>query len=348
MRGMRSASAEVYADPDALPADVAPLLDAADTLFSTRVWWRTVVSNARPPGGQPRFVVCRVDGVPSGFFPLLGANSFTTPYTCLYAPAIASEAEATCAGFARYCRRQGVTRLDSIPAEWPHLNALTDAATRAGLCVRRFDHFGNWWEDVSGLDWNGYLARRPGALRETVRRRLRRAERLSDATFMLTDGQSGLADGIEAFEAVYAKSWKEPEPFPTFNAALIRAAHARGILRLGRWSMGGQPVAVQFWIVEQGRATVLKLAHDEAFKAHSPGTVLTAFMLRHLLDQEGVTSIDFGRGDDPYKKDWASRRRQRIGLLLIVPWRLSGVLALARHGAGRLWAIIRKAVTPSA
>ena len=60
---------------------------------------------------------------------------------------------------------------------------------------------------------------------------------------------------------------------------------------------------------------MLKLAHDEAFKAHSPGTVLTALMLRHLLDQEHVARIDFGRGDDAYKQGWAvERRQQRIGV----------------------------------
>ena len=89
------------------------------------------------------------------------------------------------------------------------------------------------------------------------------------------------------------------------------------------------------------RATVLKLAYDEAFKAHSPGTVLTALTLRHLLDQEHATEIDFGRGDDDYKQGWAAQRRQRIGLLLVDPWRLSGALQLGRHMLGQVHAAIR-------
>ena len=93
---------------------------------------------------------------------------------------------------------------------------------------------------------------------------------------------------------------------------------------------------MQFWVVKDGRATVLKLAHDEAFKAHSPGTVLTALMLRHLLDQEHVAAIDFGRGDDAYKQGWATQRRQRIGLLLVNPRRPAGSAALLRHIAGRV------------
>ena len=87
---------------------------------------------------------------------------------------------------------------------------------------------------------------------------------------------------------------------------------------------------------DAGHATVLKLAHDEACKAHSPGTVLTALMLRHLLDQEHVDHIDFGRGDDPYKQGWATQRRQRIGLLLVNPWSAAGSTTLLRHALGRL------------
>ena len=80
-------------------------------------------------------------------------------------------------------------------------------------------------------------------------------------------------------------------------------------------------------------ATVLKLAHDDAWRALSPGTVLTAHMIRGLLGEQ-VTELDFGRGDDPYKQLWANRRRQRIGVLLADPRQPRGLAALLRHDAG--------------
>ena len=135
---------------------------------------------------------------------------------------------------------------------------------------------------------------------------------------------------------MYGRSWKETEPFPSFNVALMRAMAAGGGLRLGVWSIAAQPVAVQFWVVDRGCAVVLKLAHDEAFKVHSPGTVLTALMLRHLLEQEQVAQIDFGRGDDAYKQGWAKQRRQRVGLLLADPFSVAGAAAIARHHMGTL------------
>jgi hypothetical protein len=148
---------------------------------------------------------------------------------------------------------------------------MTLAGKQAGLAVARFDHFGDWHVNVAALSWAAYLDRRPGALRETIRRRMRRAERLAGADFQVLEDTHDLAAGIIAFETVYARSWKEPEPYPRFNPAQIRAAGSIGVGRLGLWSIDGKPAAAQFWIVEHGRATVLKLAHDEAFKAHSPG-----------------------------------------------------------------------------
>ena len=115
----------------------------------------------------------------------------------------------------------------------------------------------------------------------------------------------------------------------------MRATATQCLLRLGVWSIGTTPVAVQFWVLKSGHAIVLKLAHDEAYKTHSPGTVLTALMLRHLLDHEHTTRIDFGRGDDAYKQGWATNRQQRIGLLLVNPWTASGAATLLRHAAGR-------------
>jgi CelD/BcsL family acetyltransferase involved in cellulose biosynthesis len=60
-----------------------------------------------------------------------------------------------------------------------------------------------------------------------------------------------------------------------------------------------------------------------------------------MIEQDHVTALDFGRGDDPYKQGWVSDRRQRIGLLLINPFRPAGLIALVRHALGRIKARLR-------
>ena len=345
---------ETFASVHSLPPGALTLLAAAEGLFAGRPWWEVVLADAMPDAAEACFVTIRSGDDVVAVVPMARRggrlDSLTTPYTCTYTPLLAAGLNhparvAAMAAFARFCRRcGGVTRLDAVPEEWDGLPGLLAGARKAGLRVLRFAHFGNWHEDVRGLDWNAYLLGRNGALRETIRRRLKRAEKLPDASFTLLTRLDEMDAATEAFETVYRRSWKQPEPYPTFNAALMRAMAAAGALRFGLWSIGGQPVAVQVWVVTASRAIVLKLAHDEAFKAHSPGTVLTAMMLRHLLDGEHVTEIDFGRGDDPYKRDWASHRRLRIGVLLVDPWRISGMAALLRHAAGRARLTMRRLI----
>jgi hypothetical protein len=226
-------------------------------------------------------------------------------------------------------------RLDCLPAG-PGSDGLLAGLRQGGLVPLRFDHFGNWFLDVGDLDWNTYVASRPGQLRSAITRHTRRLMKQEGATFTLVENPAGLDNAIAAYEAVYAASWKQPEPFPAFNATFIRASAAAGTLRLATLHLGATPIAAQFWLVHEGWAAVLKLAYDEAFKKLAPGNVLTALVIRHLLEQERVHTLDFGRGDDEYKAQWTGVRRQRVGALVVNPWSATGALAIARHSLGKV------------
>ncbi len=333
---------------DALP-DAARALFGGDA-FSTPAWYDSVARTALPACARACAIVVWRAGDVLGVVPVCqdagGLSALTTPYTVrwgpLFRPGLAAE-EVGMVGQAcgRLWRHWPLTRLDAIAAEAAWLPPFLAGARRAGLVALRFDHFGNWHGDVSGLDWEHYLATRPGALRSTFRRRSKMFA--APGAFLLVTGREGLDAALAAYARVYAASWKQPEPYPAFNAALMRGAAQDGSLRLGVLRLDGAPVAAQFWLVHGGWAGVQKLAHDEAFKALAPGTVLTGLMLRHLLDREHVHEIDFGRGDDAYKHDWAKLRRQRIGVVLAAPWRARGLLAIARHGSGRLRHKFRRA-----
>jgi hypothetical protein len=345
-----SEDVRIYEHLSDLPVSARALFDHAgrDDLFSTEAWYNTVLADGMTEDAAGRFVVCAGDSGAVLAAPMkIGGgghhlDSLTTPYTCRYQPLCDPSADLTApfVAFVRYCRGWPTVRFDAVDSDASWLVPLANGAARAGLAVRRFDHFGNWHEPVGGLGWAGYLDGRPGQLRETIRRRLGRARR-AGGRFDIVRGGEALEPGIAAYEAVYARSWKPREPFPRFNATLMRAAAAMGTLRLGLYWLGDHPVAAQIWIIQAGQGTVLKLAHDEAAKAESPGTVLTALMLQHLLDEEQVTEIDFGRGDDPYKQLWAGQRRQRIGIVLANPRHPRGLAFLGRHALGQMRRALR-------
>lgn len=342
---------QLYPTLAALPDWAADELLDRDGFFSTRAWWRTVWEAGVPEGGTPVFALHGTQGA-GVLLPLLRdtagrLEALTTPYTCLYPITAAPGADLPTAGraLARLVRGTPALRLDALDPEDPRLAALLQGARAGGLLPLRFDHFGNWREELDGRDWQSYLGSRPGALRETIRRRLRAAERDPTLSFACHAAPDAVAAGIAEYEAVYARSWKEPEPFPRFNAVLMQQAAAVGALRLGVLCREGAPIATQLWVVHAGTAAVLKLAHDEAFKPISPGTALSAWMLRRLIDEERVQAVDFGRGDDPYKKMWTGERRQRMGVVLANPLHPGGMAALLRHGLGRLRRTLRPTTT---
>jgi hypothetical protein len=335
-----------------LPGWCDRYLSPAGDAATGRIWFDTILAHALPPTAAPLAAV--TDAV---LLPLLRRGrrlgSLTTDYSLLWQPLIAPGADAAALQTAgrdlgRLLRFRPPLRLEAVDAEAPGLEPLLEGFRAAGLVALRYRHFGNWHEAFAeGLGWDTYLAARPPALRTTIGRKLARAGR--ELRFeLLTKPGLALEAGIAAYEAVRAGSWKPHEPFTGFDAALMRATAAAGALRLGvlRTQRDGAPVAAQYWVVERGRATIPKLYHLEAARAASPGTVLTALMIRRLLEADRVWALDFGRGDDAYKQLWVGARRQRIGVILLDPRHPEGFLALARDAAGRLRRRFRFATGP--
>lgn len=312
--------------------------DAGD-IFATRLWYDTTLAHAMAPGARPLLGLCTEE---SALLPLRqgrgGLRSLTTPYSLAWRPlppagrpdADAMTRAGACLG-ARL-RFRAPARMEALAEDTPGLDEWLEGLRGAGIAVQIYRHFGNWHEALEpGTGWAGYLAARPPALRSTIRRKMDRARRDYRCEMLRAPG-AALETGIADYLHVHAQSWKPAEPFPGFDPALMRAAAAAGLLRLGLLrDVSGGAVAAQYWLVSGGRAWLLKLAHVEASRAASPGTALTAMMIRHLIEEEAVQHLDFGRGDDAYKSLWVSARRQRIGLELAHPGHPLGLLAMARR-----------------
>jgi hypothetical protein len=332
-----------------LPDWAEPLLDPY-AFWSGRIWYDTTLAHALLPGAEPLAARCGAVAVP--LLRIAGRlRSLTTPYTQDWRPLAPPDLDAAgwrAAGerFGALLRLRPPVILEAIDPAGSWLAPFLEGLRAAGIRAARFDHVGVWRETLpDGQSWEGYLAGRPSALRHTVARKGKRAARETRFALITTPGRD-LEAGIDAFHAVRAGSWKPAEPFPDFDAALMRAAASACALRLGVLSRiaDDTPVAAQYWILDQGgaRATVPKLFHLEAARAASPGTVLTAMMLRHLITEDRVRVLDFGRGDDAYKAHWVSGRTQLIGLVLADPRHPAGLAALARQAAGALVRRLRR------
>jgi len=237
--------------------------------------------------------------------------------------------------------------LSELDPREPSYAALAGALRRAGLLVECSFSSGTWYEETAGLSFVDYLAARPAELRNTCRRKRRKLVQSGRLTKRFFDNESGIDQAIADYRSVYAASWKPPEFFPDFVPALIRlAAELRG-LRLGIYYLDGIPAAAQFWIMWNRRAFVCKLAHDKRFDTLSLGTILTMEMFERVLTDDRPREISLGRGDDPYKKMWLPKRRERWGISAANPRTLRGLrLGLKRQAATFYHRLRRERVAP--
>lgn len=195
---------------------------------------------------------------------------------------------------------------DRVPDEDGTARQLQRSFERAGWLVRLDPCDTNRILHLDGRDYRTYLEGRPGALRTTLKRKAKKvAVELVDAFD---------ADIWAAYEAIYGESWKPEESDPALLRAFAEAEGAAGRIRLAIARHDGEAVAAQFWTVEDGTAYIHKLAHRESAKPLSPGTTLTAALLEQVIDHDGVKLVDFGTGDDAYKRDWMDASRPRFRL----------------------------------
>lgn len=304
---------------------LAALFAAGTTPFDRLDWLRLLAEECLAPARC--LVAVAREGAGLAALPLVatgtGLASLANWYSFVARPVMTDPAllPVLAAGLVRY----GRITLSPLPAE--DAAALAAALARNGWITRSTLAHVNRHLTIPTRDFAAWWATRPGPLREVVRRKgrklvIRIATRFDPADWAI-------------YEALYAKSWKPAEGHPAFLRRLAEHEAAAGRLRLGIASHDGVPVAAQVWTVDGPCAFIHKLAHDPAAGSLSPGTVLTHALFAMAFADPAVATIDFGTGDDPYKRDWMDEARVRLRIEAIHPRSVRHWPALARLIAAR-------------
>jgi hypothetical protein len=221
-------------------------------------------------------------------------------------------------------KRASRVTLDKLPGEDGIADSLQAAFRGAGWVTEFVRSDVNHVLAVNGRSYGEYLAARPGTLRTTLKRKAKKVQ------IELFDKFQD--DAWSNYEQVYGQSWKPSEGDPSLLRRFAEAEGLAGRLRLGLARHDGVVVAAQFWTVQDGTAWIHKLAHLESAKPLSAGTTLSAALFEQVIDRDRVGFIDFGTGDDGYKRDWMEAVRTRYRLTC---WRADAPRnwpAIARHG----------------
>lgn len=315
---------------------LAALLDSPmqGAPFDRLAWWQGLASEC---GIAPLLAVAS-DGEAAAVLPLqttpAGLKALANWYSFRVRPVVSPGADAR-ALLTRLARElgRGNSRIElaPVPDEGGEARLLVEAFRAGGWLVEMTACDTNHVLDVNGRSFAEYLAGRPGQVRTTLKRK---AKKVTVRLYRAFD-EGAWAD----YEAIYAQSWKPEEGSPAFLRRFAEAEGAAGRLRLAvaradlNDGLGERAVAAQFWTVEGGCAFIHKLAHVEAAKPLSPGTTLSAALFEETIDRDRVGFVDFGTGDDGYKRDWMEFERPRYRLSMV------------RAGDPRCWpAILRMAI----
>ncbi|HKQ44935.1 MAG TPA: GNAT family N-acetyltransferase [Rhizomicrobium sp.] len=251
-------------------------------------------------------------------------RGLTSPFTTLFLPPLGGDDTARMLGRFLAAKAGGLLRLDGLGGG--AAQALQEGLAAGGMVTARFRHFANWFEEIGDFSryWNG----RGSRLKATVKRKGAALQRASALEFEQVNLITDWRRGAEIYNGIYAKSWKPAEPHPHFVDTLLERLGPGGTAKLAIASIDGKPVAAQIWMVRDTVATIFKLAHDPKFDRQSPGTLLTHWFLRELHEKDGIRHVDFGRGDDVYKREWLHHCRDRLGILAANPRSVRGFLTI--------------------
>jgi hypothetical protein len=301
------------------------------SIFDRLDWYRLMGEHLYP-GCRPSILHAR-DGAASGWLFLIdeGARRGAAP-TKWYGLAWRPVTDAP--SLLEPLLREAARRYDHLalhPIDANDVAEVADTLRKTGWQVFRDRVSTNWTIDVAGKSFAEFWRERPGQLRNTAARRMRRYP--LDITVHRAFDEAAWRD----YEAIYADSWKPAEGSMPFLRALAEQEGAAGTLRLGiAKDPHGHAIAAQLWLVEHGVATIHKLAHREGAKAISPGTILSHAMFRAAIDVDRVHRIDFGLGDEPYKVEWMDTANPVYRIDAYRPASLRGLAGIGRERAARL------------
>lgn len=169
--------------------------------------------------------------------------------------------------------------------------------------------------DVRG-DWDALYTHTYSAKRRALHRR-RRRQLASGGSLEVVIGREAdeLASALEDAFTLHRARWAgrgdvtrfADPPSRAFHRAAIEALADDDVARILLIRVNRAAVAFVWYFVLARRMYIYRLAYDPSIGRHSPGTMAVLEALRAGIEQERVETVEFLRGLDTYKLEWATR-----------------------------------------
>ena len=257
--------------------------------------------------------------------PTATAIFFGASYHADYATILAAETDlpAVAGALVRSLRRRTATPGDWDVVDLRRLRHGDPAVDALASAFRRSEIEAGWTlnlerEDVCpvvtlpiGGTFDDHLATLDKKERHEIRRKVRRAEGAGDV--LLTESIDPLSD-LETFIDLHQARWGDDGLFPpTPGGAQSRVLFRRlfelfgtdGPLCLSFLTVGDRRIAAGVTFETADRLFYYNAGVDSDARDLSPGVVMVERYLRRAIER-GQRSMDFLRGDEPYKYEWGA------------------------------------------
>ncbi len=169
-------------------------------------------------------------------------------------------------------------------------------------------------------DWDSYISRRVAKKhRHEIRRKMRRAEELSDIRWYFVEGLDAIPAATDDLLALMEQNPEKREQLtPSVRAQwhdILLAAQRGGWLRLAFLEIGGIKAAGCAAFDFDGRILVYNMGLDDRFRSFSPGTALLTYVFQWAISA-GRIEGDFLRGEHDFKARLGAQRRKVYALRL--------------------------------
>lgn len=294
-----------------------------NSLFLSRIWLENMTAHALDEG-YSMCLACVIEGdeflaiLPMMMCPQGSLKALSSRFTTLFSLLFCDDCHQD---LVLNCLAQGLAQLPEHPIRFEPVDADDHNMVRLQECMEShgfqshpFFRFYNWVHHLNGQSFKEYMSERPANLRNTIRRKQNKLEREHGYAIKLFE-DAGIDQALKDYVDVYKASWKANEFFSDFTPALVKSLSRKGWLRLGVFYIDSKPIAAQIWFVVYSKANIYRLVYDESWKAYSPGSILTQHLMQHVIDVDKVSEIDFLTGNESYKQDWMTVRKERLGFI---------------------------------
>ena len=213
-------------------------------------------------------------------------------------------------------------RLDEKAADDAELHLLQRISAELGWRSRRVPLHACPFLDLSST-WDAYWNGRSAKLRKNLGAARRRLEEQGKLMLQCFESPQDLQRGFEVLLQVTARSWKREaglglgsgEAYQAFYREFLGRMAAAGRARIYALFVAGTPVAATLAFLDDPVYYSAQIAHDGAYDAFSPGTLLESMEMQALLTERRFALYDFLGAALSNKRRWTDTMDSTMRIL---------------------------------